>query len=390
MGKDNSTEQTLLEKAVHNIQKIFKSWTVWIGLALVLLGFFLNLIITEDPITKKTLINLLIPLSTTFGSTFLSVALINVIYERWRDALMENKMEEMKNNYQSHLDSLAKDIKLEIQAVPDLVKHNMQSSIKKISDNVINYYHPCVPCNIYPPSKEEPKENDYSEFKTDLVKSMRESNCYSYSGVDMTIASHCIKYLFTKQPFPVIEKMVFIISDLNCKNNNRKRFNSKTGLYKEMYNSINKRKKEDKEKLINSIRTINTICSYTGYKINAVFYILPNRPPLHIHKTDGLCFWGVVDKTGQWECPTTYCYKQNDDKLSMFKTIEDLIAQTIKRVDEKLFPGHKFTITSWDGVDKIIDFSDSTNVKNTITYQCGNTIKEVSIEDFVNDMCLSK
>lgn len=225
-----------------------------------------------------------------------------------------------------------------------------------------------VPCNIYPPSESEPEGDP--EFKTDLVKSMRKSNNYCYMGVDMTIASHCIIKLYENKPYPVINNMLFIISDLNCKIGET--------------SDIKERKNRDRDKLISSIKTTNKICSYTGYKINAVFYILPNRPPLHIHKTDGLCFWGVVDKTGQWECPTTYCYKQNDDKLSMFTTINDLITQTKQRVDDGAYPSRKFIITSWNGSDATpnnVDF-------NSITYQCNNSKKKhkVTIEEFVKNM----
>lgn len=221
-----------------------------------------------------------------------------------------------------------------------------------------------VPCEIYPPSEKEP-EGD-SKFKTALVNSMRESNTYCYMGVDMTVASQCLDKVFKDKNNHEIANMLFIVSDPNSKDGE--------------LDNIKTRKYIDKGKLIESIKKINHVCSTAKYRIKAVFYILPNRPPLHIHKTDDLCFWGVVDKTGKFQCPTTYCYRKDDGDLSMFKTIGDLIEQTTQRVKDSALPSKEFEIISWNGKGK------NNKQSNKITFKHNGKSKTISIDDFVDGM----
>lgn len=249
----------------------------------------------------------------------------------------------------------------------------------KVSQEVIGLWNGTIPYKVYPRLIKEIEGN--TEFKDNLVESMCKSNSYCYSGVDMTIASCCINTSLESISYGAIGKtifsdMLFIIPDLNEKK--RENYNDVID------NEIKIRKAVSKEKLIRSLKTINEACSKAEYKINAHFYILPQRPTLHIHKTDEMAFLGVVDKLDNCDCPTTYCYKRSikDTDTSMYETIRNVFRQTTTRLKSHIVPGKHFEVTwskdnNYGKKDGEIAYQD---------HSTGDSIIISTVEEFVDAM----
>lgn len=259
---------------------------------------------------------------------------------------------------------------------------NLETDYKfaeKISQQVAGTLDGTRPFKVYPPVKDE--KNAGPEFRIDLIDAMYNSNSYCYSGVDMTVASHCIQEALKKAEYGekkvIIKDMLFIIPDLNAKDieNNNPIIDKK----------IKKRKEDSRKKLVKSIETISMSCSQAHYKITAHFYVFPQRPTLHIHKTEEISFLGVVDKVESYDCPTTYCYKKCDtqnDKKSMYITISEIIQQAKNRVEDNFIPGKHFEITWYkEDMEKndIITYKDHSNGSH-VNFDAENFVKAMSFE----------
>ncbi|MCH5311603.1 MAG: hypothetical protein J1E57_06570 [Prevotella sp.] len=227
-----------------------------------------------------------------------------------------------------------------------------------VSQNVVGFVNDTVPCIVYPSCQ---KENGDGELENKLTKSLNTSKKFIYSGLTMGIASKCIEkyiqYCNVNIPENRLNEMFFIIPAPN-----------------NLYYKDKKKMKIMKS----SIKRILNSCSKATHEVIIKFYILPYRPPLHIHMTDEFCFWGLVDKRKDgFPCPTTYCYKKSENKESMYKTIDGLIEQTKWQVEEQKM-GKIFTVVC-GGYQK----GEKKSV--CITYKC-NGIKQSAntIDDFFN------
>lgn len=251
---------------------------------------------------------------------------------------------------------------------------------EKVSKEVVALLYATSPYRVYPPlMKEIPGK---TEFKDNLVESMRKSGSYYYSGVDMTIASICVQTSlesigYGENGMAIFKEMLFIIPNLNEKE--KENNNPITD------QAIRQRKAASRKKLIESLRIINVACSKANYPIDAHFYILPQRPTLHIHKTDDMAFLGVVDKVDGCECPTTYCYKKCDidsDKSSMYSTICNVFIQTKTRLEDHIVPGKHFEVI-WSRQNNYGKKEDEIVYKD---YSVGNSPIVCNIEKFVDAM----
>lgn len=331
MSIDEGENQT--SKNEKKIVIILRNWTARIGLVAIFIGLLLSIGADNMSIGKldwASIFKLLSSLCTTIGSTFLSVALINHIYDQWRDNIMENK----------------------VKNIPQSVKKNIESSIAQISANVTCRFNPCVPCKIFPPGLQQ--NDPIADY---IKKSIENSDGkYYYTGIGMSTMASVIDEITDK-----LKEAYFLIPDPRCE-----------GLTD-----------DDRSIMANSIGKIIEAWE-SARQIKVEFVILKYIPPFHIHKTSTDCWFAFLDKRAQnnqkrQKYPATYQYKKNndnsDDNYEMYHTIADTI--------DKLYNRHLAGVSS----ERYI-FMQGQSVKNnsqtvSITYKKNNkSIKEMNKDAF--------
>lgn len=300
------------------IKRILKKGTLVIGIVAIMLGTFLNIIYslyaknTESSVKEIIIwevVRLLSSCLSTGGVTFLSVALINLMYEQWRDGEMKNNIQAMNTNIHNSLQSSMNKIDTQIQSLPLSIKDNISASIEQISENVTSNINPSVPCNIYPPG-----------FQTDdpIVNSLKKSiinsdGSYYYTGIGMSTMSKSIMDITDN-----LKDAYFLIPNPNIVDDDEK---------KEMYTSVTK--------------MIEVWESAKQIKLE--FILMDYIPPFHIHKTSKDCWFAFLDKgwknnkQQRQKYPATYQYKKNKDKSDDNYELYHTIANTV----DKLYNRHQ-------------------------------------------------
>lgn len=271
------------------IVSILRNWSVLIGLVAIFVGLILSIVTNKIPFNEFVWINFLQSISFVFstgGTTFLSVALINFIYEQWRDNDMENKVND----------------------IPESVKKNIESSITQISANITCRFNPCVPCKIFPPGLQQ--NDPIADY---IRKSIENSDGkYYYTGIGMSTMASVIGEITDK-----LKEAYFLIPHPKCE-----------GLTD-----------DDRSIMVNSIEEIIEAWE-SAKQIKVEFVLLNYIPPFHIHKTSTDCWFAFLDKRAhdnqeRQKYPATYQYQKNkdksDDSYEMYHTIADTIDKLYSR-----------------------------------------------------------
>ena len=284
------------------IVKILRGGAAWIGLAFIVIGMIFGVIPLEQPSISGKMslfLNMLSSLCSTGGATFLSVALINFIYEQWRD----NEMEETVNG------------------IPEKLGGNITIISRKVASEV----RPACPCKIYPPiirddntcgntSQLLKNTEDVNNIRKDIVTSLKESNKkYLYTGIGMSVISACVSELDSLDA-------KFLIPGKNCK-----------GLLD-----------IDREAMKKSVEILVDSWQNSHEKFSLEFIFLDFVPSFHIHCTENDCWFAFVDKGSNdtnnqdfVRLPATYQYHKNssntDDYFEMYHIIHRMIDDMYKR-----------------------------------------------------------
>ncbi len=325
MSKDNAQDQTSKNESrivliLKEIELILKNGAAWIGLTAIFVGLLLDIKISNKNI-EDSISELVSSFLITGGTTLLSVALINLIYERWHD----------------------KKIEAQIQSIPESVKTKIESSIVQISENVSSKFNPCVPCKIFHPGYQE-KDPIADYIKRSLENS---DGKYYYTGIGMTTMAGLIGRMPDK-----LKEAYFLIPNPQ---------------YKGLTN-------EDRRNMATSIdKIIKTWNCQNQMKVE--FVLLDHIPSFHIHKTSSDCWFAFLDKgvhgmQERQKYPATYQYRKNqdksDDNYEMYHTIADTI--------NKLYSRH----SSGTSCKRYIF------MQGQITCQIGNKpTKEIEEKDFI-------
>lgn len=325
----------------NKIIKILRTGALGIGVVAIIIGVVLNIVmnrLSAEDMFLKEVVNIFSLCFSTGGVTFLSVALINLIYEQWRDGEMEIKIQEMNQNIHMYLQSSVGEIETLIQTLPHNIKDNISASIIQISENVTSKIHPCVPCNIYPPGLQT-DDPIVDSLKKSLVDS---DGIYYYTGIGMSTMSKSIKDLINN-----LKEAYFLIPNPNQVDD------------------------DEKKEMVASIKNIIEIWE-SAQQIKLEFVFMDYIPPFHIHKTSKDCWFAFLDKgwkndkQQRQKYPATYQYKKNkdqsDDNYEMYHTIANTIEKLYKRhQDSKSYifmQGQKIRI--------------SKNRKKTVSITCKN------------------
>lgn len=321
------------------IVKTLRNGAFLIGLFIIIIGEVLSAVI-DDPII---IVDIFSSILTNCGVAFFSVALINLIYEQWRDNEMEYKIQEMNKDLQQNLQKAKEDLQQSLQKTDENMLQGVQSgmgnvkiqlqtfsqsinaSIMQISENVASKIKPCVPCKIYPPGL---------QVEDPIVNSLKESilnsdGVYYYTGIGMSTMSKLIEDLKLKIK---LSHACFLIPDPKIVDNN------------------------ERKEMLDSVKTLVGAWK-TAKQIKLEFVILDYIPPFHIHKTNKDCWFAFLDKgwkneeINRQKYPATYQYKKykdkSDDNYEMYHTIADTI--------EKLYERH------CDGISYIFSQGQSIN-----------------------------
>lgn len=196
-----------------------------------------------------------------------------------------------------------------LSPVVQLRKNN--EKIKKIANEVANDVVKMFKTDYANPIKLYPESSvPETELQTDLENSMRITENYHYSGIEMTVASKCIVSIL-KDIQNIIEMVFFIPMPENTR--------------------------LDKEDLIcmkNSVDDIKKAVLNATYncKVSGTFILLKYIPPFHIHLTDNNCWFALVEKNeGGKKYPTTYLYQKPETRntTSMYITLDNMV-KTLK------------------------------------------------------------
>ena len=270
-----------------------------IGIIIGILGRHVD---AKEDINLAVLSEMVATLFSTFGSTLLSIAIINTIYQQWRDA-------ESKAKSASIIDT----INSQIQAIPDSVKSKIEISIKEISTKVANEINPNIPCYIY--------DQGYTDdLKNALIKSLNESDGkYYYTGIGMSTMAKIIEsFIYTKGQKKKTIEAYFLIPNPSMV-------------------SI-----EERKGMLLSINHLIKAWKSAKGDIGLEFVLLNYIPSFHIHKTNNNCWFAFVDQESvRDKYPVTYQYKLYNTKTKDCHEMYHTIASTI----ETLYENHKETIS---------------------------------------------
>lgn len=312
------------------IVKTLRNGAFLIGLFGILTGGVLNVVIDNSHIDNKilaTIVDMFLSITINCGVAFFSVALINLIYEQWRDNEMEYKIQKIHEDLQQDLQKAKEDLQQSLQKTNEDIQQGVQSrmskieiqlqtslqnfnaSIMQISENVASKINPCVPCRIYPPGL---------QVEDPIVKSLKESmlnsdGIYFYTGIGMSTMSKLIEDLKSADK---LTEAYFLIPDPKIVDS------------------------DEKKEMLTSVKTLIEAWK-TAKQIKLEFVIMSYIPPFHIHKTNKDCWFAFLDKGRKNEeikrqkYPATYQYKKNkdksDDNYEMYHTIADTIEKLYKR-----------------------------------------------------------
>lgn len=194
-----------------------------------------------------------------------------------------------------------------LSPVIQLRKNNekIQKIANEVANDVVKMFETASanPTKLYP-ERTEPG----TELQADLENSMRITEKYHYSGIEMTVASKCISLVF-KQGIQRNTEMTFFIpmpentrldgKDLTCM-------------------------KKSVEDIKKAVLTASYNC-----KVNGIFILLKYIPPFHIHLTDNNCWFALVEKNDRGKkYPTTYLYQKpmnQGDNTSMYNTLYNMV-----------------------------------------------------------------
>lgn len=333
MENKNNTSKQPEEKW---IVKILRKGAVWIGIVFIGLGLGLGLIPAEELFWINCLTTI-VTLCSTFGATFLSVALINFIYEQWRDKEMETK----------------------IDAIPDTVKENIKASITQITEYVLSKINPSVPYKIFPPGRQE---ND--PIVDYLKESLSDSDGkYYYMGIEMSTIAKAISELKYN-----LKEAFFFIPNPN----------------------IHRITDDDKANMKESIEAMIKVWE-SKKDIRLEFIFMHDIPPFHIHKTSKDCWFafldiGTKDDLLRQKYPATYQYRKNkdksDDNYEMYHTISDTINKLYERhrngMDSEIYIFRKGQEIMMNSKKKKTAIAEITCQKN------GKPITAFTKENFIN------
>ena len=333
MEKESNASQQSKEKW---IVKVLRKGAVGIGIGFIVIGLALGFI----PIVNLFWINcfkIIAALCSTFGATFLSVALINFIYEQWRDKEMEAK----------------------IDGIPDIVNENIKASITQIAEYVLSKINPSVPYKIFPPGRQEDDP---------IVDCLKESLSYSdgkyyYMGIEMSTIAKAISELKYK-----LKEAYFFIPNP----------------------SINRITDDDKSNMKKSIEAMIKVWE-SKKDIKLEFIFLHDIPPFHIHKTSKDCWFafldiGTKDDQLRQKYPATYQYRKNKDKSDDNYEMYHTIADTIYKLYERHRSGTDSEIYIFKQGQEIIMHSKKkkTTITDITCQKDGMPMIDFKKEDFIN------
>lgn len=273
------------ERIINHIIKFLNKNGLGTGFVLLILGIVLGIY------DSHFILRILSILFSTFGSTILSVFIINLMYQQWQDQNLQNRLTN----------------------IPSEVQAGINKSIETISKNVVREITPGVPYRIFH------KGYNDGEFETSLKISIDNSDGkYYYTGIGMSTMAHIIAEIH-----PKLKEIFFIIPNPT---------------------KVRCLEKEDKKIMKDSISQIIRVWK-KDKTIKLVFVLLNYIPPFHIHRTSEDCWFAFVDKNNVKNgnnnlnrYPVTYQYKrkinQNRDIREMYYTIDETINKLYERHKE--------------------------------------------------------